>query len=304
MDLIDESKLPTLRQFDKIHRKEILFLHILLNHHLPDGDRLPMEDEDGQFDFGPRTLKKVQLFQEVNKIDFGTTDFKDGIVGKKTWAKLTEKAQVDLTITTPPLRIPPSIPIPGLLPPLILPPIPNNTGPTPLPRPKIFSLQLQIGQQGQFPFDGPASASHAIQVTGVMLLRKDKGGTEFEGQISNSVNFNRGGKPGDSKTDAQFGATLNVTKLPGSFGRFSWSTQVTAAIMRSLNKFAPPQAQASAGVGVTLTVIQVGGTDVLQVTGGGGLYVQAEPPGNDNEKWKVTGGATAFFGITGTIGSF
>ena len=64
---------------------EIAFLHALLNHHLgPPDDQLPTEGKPGGRNFGPRTKAKVQKFQDVNKIDFGTKFFKDGVVGPHT----------------------------------------------------------------------------------------------------------------------------------------------------------------------------------------------------------------------------
>jgi hypothetical protein len=80
--LIIVQNLKTLRRGPNRGREdEIVFLHKLLNSHLgPPGDQLPMVGPEASA-FGPRTEAKVKKFQEVNKIDIGTKDFKDGVVG-------------------------------------------------------------------------------------------------------------------------------------------------------------------------------------------------------------------------------
>src|SRR5262249_45436001 len=117
MQPIEESKLPTLRQNNRDADKNA-FLHSLLNYHLPTGDQLPVDGEAGAGDFGPRTLAKVKQFQEVNKIDVGAADFKDGVVGPHTWAKLLQKQQVTLTVTAtePPAPVFPPPPPPPVIP--------------------------------------------------------------------------------------------------------------------------------------------------------------------------------------------
>jgi hypothetical protein len=302
---LDESKLPTLRQ-GNTHGDENLFLHSLLNYHLPsDDDQLPVSGP-GARDFGPRTLAKVKKFQEVNKIDSGTRDFKDGIVGPHTWNKLLQKQQVIVTVIALP---PPMPPLPPILPPFLMPPltIPQlRPLPAPIPAPKLeLSAQFQVGEQGQFPTKGPATASHSLQVVGVVLNKNDKERTHPEGQIGPTLSFNRGGKPDDSKTDLGFNAVLNVANLPGSGGRFSWSIQTQAALIKSLDKPTPPAGQLSLIAAANLTLVKVGDKDVLQVTAQAGGYLQAEVPNDSNDnKWKVTAGAVTFFGIAGTFAQF
>jgi hypothetical protein len=85
------QNLKTLRRGPNRGREdEIVFLHKLLKSHLgPPGDQLPMVRPEASA-FGPRTEAKVKKFQEVNKIEIGTKDFKDGVVGPRTWKALTE----------------------------------------------------------------------------------------------------------------------------------------------------------------------------------------------------------------------
>jgi hypothetical protein len=79
--------------------QDVTLLHALLNYHMPPpDDQLPVAGP-GALDFGPRTLAKVKKFQEINKIDFGTKYFMDGVVGPNTWAALTKTQQVTVTVT-------------------------------------------------------------------------------------------------------------------------------------------------------------------------------------------------------------
>src|ERR1700687_4599307 len=116
------EKLKTLRRFPRAGVKndpdEVAFLHSLLNHHLPKpDDQLPIENEPGASEFGPRTEAKVKKFQEVNKIDIGTPFFKDGVVGPNTWKVLNSLKQVIVPIVVAPeLHLTPPTP-PGGSPP-------------------------------------------------------------------------------------------------------------------------------------------------------------------------------------------
>src|SRR5262249_8554682 len=77
---------------------EVTFLHALLNYHLPlPDDQLPLTGA-GAADFGLRTEAKVKKFQQIKKIDFGTKDYMDGVVGPHTWPELTKTEQITLTI--------------------------------------------------------------------------------------------------------------------------------------------------------------------------------------------------------------
>jgi murein L,D-transpeptidase YcbB/YkuD len=114
---------------------EVVFLHKLLNYHLgPPDDQLPMVGPDASA-FGPRTEAKVKKFQEVNKIDFGTKNFKDGVVGPHTWKVLTETFRVTgIILAAPQLRLkpptfPPNLQIPKPPQPILI-PVPKLTLPT------------------------------------------------------------------------------------------------------------------------------------------------------------------------------
>jgi hypothetical protein len=311
MKPIDESKLPTL-VFGNTHRDENRFLHVVLNYHLgPPDDQLPVEDS-GANDFGPRTLAKVKKFQEANKIDIGTKDFKDGIVGPHTWKKLLQKQQVIVSVvaTPPPVRpLPPILPA-LLVPPLTLPvlrPLPLPSSPLiPVPKLKLeLGFQLQAGEQGTFPTNDKATAAHTIQIVGILLNKNDKERFHPEGQIGPSISFNRGGGPDSSKTDLAIAAILNLANMPGSGGRFTWSLQAQAALVKSLNNRTPPAGQLAIIAAANLTLIKVGNNDVLQVTTQVGGYLQAEAPTPDNnDRWKFTGGGLAFFGVAGSLALF
>jgi hypothetical protein len=304
MKPINESNLPVLR-VGNTHRDENLFLHSLLNHHLPTGDQLPLSGP-GAEDFGPRTLAKVKAFQEANKIDINTKFFKDGVVGPHTWAKLTEKQSVAVTAVGAP---PPMLPLPPILPPLLLPPLtfvrPSPISILPPPAKLILNLQFQAGEQAQFPTQGKATASHSIQIAGLILNQNDKDNPHVEGQIGPQISLNRGGNPGDSKTDLQINVALNLANLPGSAGPFTWSIPAQLALIKSLNQPRPPAGQGSIAAAVSMTLLKLGDKEIIQLQSQFGLYMQLEPPsGFTDDKWKVTGGFTSFFGLGGTFASF
>src|SRR5258708_32211422 len=97
---INLKTLKTLRRGpNKGFEDEVVLLHVLLNKHI-DTD-LPIDGSDAAF-FGPRTEAAVKLFQEKNRIDKDTKDFKDGIVGPHTWKELTEMTQATTGIVTQP----------------------------------------------------------------------------------------------------------------------------------------------------------------------------------------------------------
>jgi len=280
---------------------DVLLLHALLNHHLgPPDDQLPVEGP-GAEDFGSRTEQKVKRFQEINRIDIGTPYFKDGVVGKHTWAVLNEAQQVTLNvIANPNLKLnPPAFPGP-------------RTPPTPLPNllpvPKLtlddnlgFALQLQAGEQGMFPVrGGGVTVSHSLQLVAIMLKKKDQDSFHPELQLGPTVLFNRG--PGaDSKTDLGFLAILNLANMPGSGGRFNWSIQAQLALIKSLSNRGG-SGQLSLLGAANLNIRKDGS---LQATTQRGPVLEADPPTSDNgNKWGVKAGLGAFFGLTGTINLF
>ena len=308
MKPLDESKLPTLVS-GNTHRDENRFLHVLLNYHLgPPNDQLPVEGS-GATDFGPRTLAKVKKFQDANNIDIGTRNFKDGIVGPHTWQKLLQKQQVVVSViaTPPPMRpLPPILP-PLLVPPLTLPvlkPLPLPSSPLiPVPKLKLeLGFQLQAGEQGTFPTNDKATAAHTFQIVGILLNKNDKDRFHPEGQIGPSISFNRGGNADSSKTDLSFTAVLNLANMPGSVGRFTWSLQAQAALVKSLNNPTPSAGQLAVLAAANLNLTKGG---QLQVTTQVGGYFQAEPPtATNNDRWKFTGGGLAFFGLAGSFALF
>jgi len=265
---------------------EIAFLHALLNHHLgPPEDQLPMIGS-GARDFGPRTKAKVQRFQGVNNIDVGTRSFKDGIVGPHTWDALLEKQQMTVTvIAAPKLKLPDPFPP--------RPPVPIPTPVIPVPK-LTLNVQLQIGEQGTLPTQGKATASHTLQLSAVILNKNDKDKAHLEGQLGPQIAFNRSVDPG-SKTDVGFVAALAANNLLGSGGRFSWSIQAQAALVKSVTN---PSASGQAGV-IGQANLSVDKNDVVQVTSQVGGILSAEAPNRLNgDRWKVTGGLVVYFGVT------
>jgi hypothetical protein len=276
----------------------IVFLHCLLNSHLgPPDDQLPITGS-GSTDFGPRTKAKVQRFQEINRIDIGTPDFKDGVVGRHTWAKLTETQQITLScLAAPELKLtPPTFPsYPGMFPP----PSPSAI---PVPKLTLDNFQVQAGEQGTFPFGGGVTVAHSLQIVAVFLNKNDKAGLHPEIQVGPTILSNRG--PGaDSKTDFGLLAIFNVANMPLSGGRFNWSVQAQLALMKSLTN-PSGSGQLTGLLSANLGIIKdKDGNDVFQVTTQLGPLLDAAAPNRVNDRrWVVTGGAVLFFGLTGTLG--
>jgi hypothetical protein len=299
MHPIDMRTIRTLRR-GMSGLQEIVFLHALLNQHLgPPDDQLPVHNP-GAADFGPRTEAKVKRFQELNRIDVGTAFFRDGVVGPHTWAKLAEVQQATVTVLGDPQfkLTPPTFPsFPGSFP--AQPPVA-----IPVPRLTFDNIQVQAGEQGTLPFgSGGVTVAHSFQAVGVFLNKNDKDEFHPEIQIGPTILFNRG--PGaSSKTDLGFLAVLNLANLPGSAGRFNWSVQAQLALIKSLSNRSG-SVQISGLAGANLSVIRRGSVDVLQLTTQLGIVGEFDPPNDDNGGvWKVSAGAVAFFGLTGTFGSF
>jgi len=225
---------------------EVTFLHALLNHHLPPpDDQLPLTGP-GAADFGPRTEAKVKKFQQINKIDFGTKDFMDGVVGPHTWPELTKTQQITITIVP---ESPSGLerPIerhfhlgPQLTPPSITPFTPSPLIPANNPPPPglvLDSIQLQAGGQGTLPFSlhwREWTGSLSLQIVAVLLHREYKKVFHNELQFGASYLENRG--PGaNSRRDLNFLAVLNQANIPGlGDGRWSWGIQEQLALTKSL----------------------------------------------------------------------
>jgi hypothetical protein len=166
--------------------EDVRLLHAVLNWHLPPpSDQLPVVG-DGAFDFGPRTEKKVKEFQKLNKIDIGTRDFMDGIVGPNTRAVLEAGARVDVRMTLDPETIPPLLPglKPLLLPPLTLPPMPQ---PPVISAPKLHldNVQVQAGFAHTINATRPSTSTVFIQASYVMLWKNQGERTEFSAGLAN-----------------------------------------------------------------------------------------------------------------------
>jgi hypothetical protein len=291
---IDIATARTLRK--PMKGSDVLLLHALLNYHLgwPD-DQLPVEGA-GANDFGPRTEAKVKRFQEINKIDFGTKYFKDGVVGRHTWEALNETHQITVSVIATPKLTPPTFPsLPGMFPakPPVAIPVPGLT---------LDNIQIQAGEQVTFPLTGGGIVnSHVLQVVAVLLKKKDKANFHTEIQIGPTILSNHGpgaSGPGASKTDFGLLGILNLANMPGSGGRFNWSVQAQLALIKSLSTRGGSGQVSIFGV-ANLNLDKDG---IIQATAQIGPVFEADPPSSVNgNKWGLKAGAGAFFGLTGTI---
>jgi peptidoglycan hydrolase-like protein with peptidoglycan-binding domain len=290
---------------------DVKLLHALLNYQLPPpDDQLPL-DGAGAMDFGPRTLAKVRKFQEIHKIDVGTPDYMDGVVGKDTWQELVKTQQLTVTITpAPPTG--PQCPVP---PPPQRQPQPNVTPPpatpanNPAPPPKgivLDSIQVQAGGQGLLPlrpFDWRHwTASSQVQIIGILLSRENKPNFHLEGQFGIQETENFGPGSADSRRDFSFVAVLNEANIPGfkKDSPWSWSVQEQFALVKSLSN-GSGSLQLSATPSLNFSLIKdKNDNDVLQLTGQSGLILEVDPPDGTNG-WGLKAGFSAFLGLTGTF---
>ena len=265
---------------------EVSFLHALLNYQLPlPDDQLPLAGP-GAIEFGPRTEAKVKKFQQVNKIDFGTKDYMDGVVGPHTWAELTKTQQVTVIVIPAPLTgLERAIgrhfhPSPSLTPPSLF--FPGNQAPPPSQGLVLDSVQLQAGGQGTLPFSlrwRERAGSFSLQIIAIILNRGNKKAFHNEIQFGASYLENRG--PGaDSKRDLTFLAVLNQANIPGlGDGRWSWGIQEQLALTKSLYN-GSGSIQGSLMPALNLSLIKQDDNDVLQLTGQAGVILELDPPGD------------------------
>jgi hypothetical protein len=270
---------------------EVIFLHKLLNYHLgPPSDQLPMVGPEASA-FGPRTEAKVKKFQEVNKIDIGKKDFKDGVVGPHTWKALTEPFMMTgVILAAPQLRLnpptfPPNVQIPQR-PPILI-PVPKLTLPT---------IVVQSG--AQFTFDGDTSVSSSFQITAFLLKRKD--GIIREVQGGPVIVDTPSGRT--DRTDIGIVASISTGDLPGSGDVFSWSVQQQDQLLKSVTDRAA-SGQSFNLIEVDLTIFKKADIATIKATGQGGVIFEVDSPGRDNNrKWEGKAGIGGFLGITVTFG--
>jgi peptidoglycan hydrolase-like protein with peptidoglycan-binding domain len=286
--------------------QDVTLLHALLNYHMPPpDDQLPVAGP-GALDFGPRTLAKVKKFQEINKIDFGTKYFMDGVVGPNTWAALTKTQQVTVTVTpAAPSGLERAIerhfqPSARLTPPALI--LPQSNPPLASKGLVLDSIQVQAGGQGTLPFSlhwHERTRSFQLQIVAVILNRGNKQNFHNEIQFGAQYLENRG--PGaTSKRDLSLLAVVNQANLPGLGGRWSWGIQEQFALTKSLVN-STGSLQGSIMPTVNLSVIKRNGNDVLQLTGQAGLILELDPPGGGSgNNWGLKAGFGAFLGLTGT----
>jgi hypothetical protein len=287
------QNLKTLRRGQtKGHEDEVVFLHLLLNYHLgPPSDQLPVAGP-GATDFGPRTEAKVKEFQEVNKIDIGTPFFKDGVVGKHTWAALTEPFLMKVVIFPKLTLTPPTFPNFQF-------PLPPKPPLIPVPKLTFPPISMQSGVQITKLFDAARpSEAHSLQVTAILLKKKD--GVVREGQAGLTIVDT----PGDAtdKTDVGFIGVLSTGDLPWSTESVAWSIQGQMALLKSLTDRAA-SGQANALLDVDVTVFKKADVATIKLTGQGGLILEVDTPGRDNtDHLVVRAGGAAFLGLTVIFG--
>jgi hypothetical protein len=290
MQQIIVQNLKTLRRGPTKGREDdVVFLHMLLNSHLgPPDDQLPVQGS-GAIDFGPRTEAKVKKFQQVNKIDIDNKPyFMDGVVGKHTWAALTERVLMKTFVfAAPRLQLTP--PSPPTLP---------KFHPKPPQLNLPFPITVQSGAGFTIPFDGkPVTTAHVFQVTATLLKKKD--GIVRNLQAGPAIVET----PTDSNDKADFGFIAQVEIREKETGPIVWSLQAQAALLKSLTDRAF-SAQISPFVEADVQVFKRAGIVKLQVTGQFGPVFELDTPGRDNNRrWegkRVFGGA--FLGLTATFG--
>ena len=271
---------------------EVIFLHKLLNYHLgPPGDQLPMVGPDASA-FGPRTEAKVKKFQEANKIDLGTKDFKDGVVGRHTWKVLAEPFMMtSIILAAPQLKLnPPTFP-PNLE-------IPKPPQPILIPVPKLTLPVIQVQTGASFTFDGDTSVASSIQITAFLLKRKD--GIIREVQGGPVIVDTPSGRT--DKTDIGIVAAISTGDLPGSGDVFSWSVQQQDQLLKSVTDRAG-SGQSFNLIEVDLTIFKRPDVVSIKATGQGGVIFELDSPGRDNNrKWEGKVGVGGFLGLTVTFG--
>jgi hypothetical protein len=287
------QNLKTLRRgHTKGLEDEVVFLHRLLNYHLgPPDDQLPMVGPDASA-FGPRTEAKVKKFQEVNKIDVGTKDFKDGVVGRHTWKVLTETFTItSIILAAPQLRL-----NPPTFPPNLQIPQPPQRILIPVPKLKLATIQVQSG--ASFVFDGDTSVASSIQITAFLLKRKD--GVIREVQGGPVIVDTPSGRT--DKTDIGIVAAIGTGDLPGSGDVFSWSIQQQDQLLKSVTDRAV-SGQSFNLIELNLTIFKRADVATIKATGQGGVIFEVDSPGRDNNrKWEGKVGLGGFLGITATFG--
>jgi hypothetical protein len=234
--------------------EDVRLLHAVLNFHLPPpSDQLPTAGADAS-SFGPRTEAKVKAFQELNRIDFGQLDYKDGVVGPHTLGVLQSGAKIVFRVgldptelpavqapPTSPASAPPSPILPKLKAPVLMPPAPQ---PSYIPAPRLYldNFQLQAGASHTFNFTRWNTDSMFLQAQWTLLWKSQGPHTEISlgGVQLYSLNSNQDGN------DVQFYGQVTRAQIP-IFDKLTLSLfgQMTLQNMRILKPFNP-----SAGVGV------------------------------------------------------
>jgi hypothetical protein len=235
--------------------EDVRLLHAVLNFHLPPpSDQLPTSG-DGASDFGPRTEEKVKEFQKINRIDIGTPDFMDGVVGAHTREVLESGAKVVLRLgldptELPPRPLPPPFPQPLPLPlpipvlpklktPVVMPPTPQPAF-IPAPRLRLDNVQVQAGGSHTINFTRKNTDAVFLQVQYTMLWKNpDEEHTEIS--VGGTHVFSVNGK--EEGNDIQLFGQLTRVQIP-IFDRVPQLTasafvQITVQNLRLTNPIRP-----------------------------------------------------------------
>ncbi|MEP6848483.1 MAG: peptidoglycan-binding domain-containing protein [Acidobacteriota bacterium] len=199
--------------------EDVRLLHAVLNWHLPPpSDQLPTSGS-GSLDFGSRTLAKVKEFQKLNRIDIGTRDFMDGIVGRDTLAVLQAGAKIDFRASFDDLsQIHPNHlpdPFPSLnLPPLVPPPAPQRPPLIPVPKLRLDNVQIQAGASHTINATRSNSDAVFFQASYVILWKNQGPHTEIGFGFTNVFNV----PPSRDGNDFQMFGQITRAQIP-IFGR-------------------------------------------------------------------------------------
>jgi len=312
MHLFEGKKLRTLRRH--MHGEDVGLLHGFLNYHLekPD-DQLPTLRQPGALDFGPRTEAKVKRFQKVNKIDFGTKDYMDGVVGDHTWKILTQRNRVVFKAESRP----PSAQSPPR-PTIQLPPRPatqekDTDENPPFPRfpvegPSKFQLRridLQLG--GTWSSTSTKNLSWGLQIFTTFLKKADGFHLEHGTGLLASGNYDprRGKGWDDSKADVGVGWSVKWANIPPSTETVNWSINTMTWLMKSVtDRNAATIGLPLPGVEVDYSLYKNKSVELILMASGGPLLNVELPSQFNNHECRLKAGGNAFFGLTGQFSLF
>jgi len=320
MPAIESDKPIALRRH--MRGAEVCLLHILLNAHLPTpDDQLPIFWEPGGYDFGPRTEAKVKRFQKINKIDFGTDKYMDGVVGKHTWKFLAENlCKIDATLSGHPKAKKKPETRPESAPTQVsdkepIPEIPRSSYEGPY---KFSRIDFQFGPNWVSPAVGNYQ-SWQFLLSGTFLRKADGFHVEHGVGVLSQINKQIGKGWDDSKVDLGLAWSVKWANMPTPawpwfkkwFNRVSWSIGTQTTVMKTLdNTPATTIGLPLPGLEVDVRLLKhrIGKTEIeWDLMASGGPFLNVEIPRNlrsNNYEVRLSLGATGFLGLTGQFTLF